>query len=82
MGEAQTPVPADDPLMVAWGAYQGTESFKNSLRWAMTIQPMLQAGDPDAERKRYGLMPVEQRERHVMGALWAAFVAGRNSATS
>jgi hypothetical protein len=30
----QTPVAKDDPLMVAWEAYQTTEDFANSKRWA------------------------------------------------
>lgn len=81
MPHTAAPAPADSPLMLAWKAYQTTDEFKNSLHWAMTIAPMLQAGDPEAERKRYSLMPVEQSEQHVMGSLWAAFCAGRKSVT-
>jgi hypothetical protein len=28
-----TPVAADDPLMIAWKAYQETEDFANTLNW-------------------------------------------------
>jgi hypothetical protein len=76
MSDAASPVPADHPLMLAWNAYKETEEFKNSKKWALTIAPMIQAGDPDAERKRFSLMPIEQRETHVDGSLWAAFMAG------
>lgn len=76
MSNVQAPCPADHPLMVAWTAYKETENFKNSKKWALTIAPMIQAGDPDAERKRLSLMPIEQREAHVDGALWAAFCEG------
>jgi hypothetical protein len=80
MSDAQTPCPADHPMMLAWEAYKETEAFKNSKHWAMTVAPMIQVGDPDAERKRYELMPAEQRSRHVDGSLWAAFVQGWTAA--
>ena len=73
---ASTPCPDNHPLTVAFKKYEATDDFKNSKHWAMTVAPMIQAGDPDAERKRYSLMPVEQRERHILGSLWAAFSAG------
>jgi hypothetical protein len=73
---AMTPCPADHPLMIAWKAYQETDEYKNSKHWALTIAPMLQVGDPEADRKRYSLMPIEQREQHVQGSMWAAFMAG------
>ena len=60
--------------MVAWEAYKATPDYANSKHWAMTIQPMMFTGDP--ESKRYGLMPIEQREQHVEGSLWAAFLQG------
>jgi hypothetical protein len=63
----QSPVPDDDPLMIAWKAYIATADFKNSKHWAMRIR---------AERTDYEIMPFEQREQHVMGSLWAAFAAG------
>jgi len=64
-------------MKIAWDAYQATESFANSKKWALTIAPMIQAGDPDGEMKRAcEIMPLEQRDRHVQGSLWAAFVAG------
>lgn len=77
--KAATPAAKDSPLMIAWEAYKQTEEFKNTLHWALTIAPMIQAGDPQAERRRYELMPLEQREGHVIGALWAAFMQGFQS---
>lgn len=69
-------LPADDPMMQAWAAYKATPEYKNSVRWALTIAPMLQAGDPEAETKRLSLAPIEQRTQHVEGSMWAAFSAG------
>lgn len=31
---AQTPLPKDDPLMVAWEAHKATEQHANDVRWA------------------------------------------------
>jgi len=28
-----TPVAADDPLMLAWNAYKGSEAYHNTHRW-------------------------------------------------
>lgn len=74
------PTPKDSELSKAWEAYRDTEDYRNSKHWAMTIAPMIQVGDPDADRKRYSLMPVDQRERHIEGSLWAAFMAGFGAA--
>lgn len=83
MGQAMSEVPKGDPLRIAWEAHQATEDFKNTKHWAMMIAPMVQVGDPDGDAKRsYDLMPREQRERHVMGSLWACFVAGWTAANS
>lgn len=77
---AATPVPADDPLRVAWDAYKATPEYANSKAWALHIAPIVQAAAPDAEHKRrFEIMPFEQRERHVEGSLWGAFVAGFNA---
>jgi len=79
---AQAPVPDNHPLMVAWKKYQQTDEFANSKKWALQIAPMVQAMDPDGEAKRlYDIMPREQRERHVQGSLWAAFMAGLEAAS-
>lgn len=80
MSDVQAPVAADHPLMIAWKAYQETEGYHNSRGWALQIAPMVQHGSPDAERqRRFEIMPLDQREQHVDGALWAAFVAGFQS---
>jgi hypothetical protein len=34
----QSPVPADDPLMVAWTAYKATEEYANTKKWATSPQ--------------------------------------------
>ena len=79
--DMQGPVPVNSPLRVAWEAYKGTFAYQNSKGWALQICPMVQAGHPDAERmRRFELMPLEQRERHVEGSLWAAFTAGFEAA--
>ena len=36
MSGAMSPVPDDHPLMVAWKAYQQTEDYANTKRWADT----------------------------------------------
>ena len=71
----QEPIASDDPLKVAWDAYQQTEDFQNSKHWVMRVAPMIQSGS-DEQRQAEDLMPHDQRERHVMGSLWAAFMAG------
>jgi hypothetical protein len=76
MSEAMAPCPADSDLMKAWKSYQETDEAKNSKHWAMVIVPMIQANDPEAKRKSYGLMDIDRREGHVEGSLWAAFSAG------
>lgn len=34
-GNAMAPVPADDPLMVAWEAYKSTPEYENTRKWAL-----------------------------------------------
>ena len=36
MGNVMAPVPADDPLMVAWEAYKSDSEYGNTRKWAMT----------------------------------------------
>ena len=74
-----TPVPSTHPLKIAWESYKRTDDYENGKRWALRIAPMVQAMDPDGDRKRESeLMPYGQRETLVEGALWAAFMAGWN----
>jgi len=80
MAGACSPVPKDSDLAKAWAAYKDTHDYRNSKHWALTVAPMIQVGDPDADRKRYSLMPIEQREQHVEGSLWGAFMAGFTAA--
>jgi hypothetical protein len=74
---AEQQLAKDDPRMVAWDAYKASDDYANSRRWALRIAPMIQGGDPDGDRKREcELMPYTQREQHVDGSLWAAFIVG------
>jgi hypothetical protein len=82
MLDAASPVPADHPLMKAWESYKLTNEYTNSKGWALQIAPMVQAAAPDAEhQRRFEIMPFEQRERHVEGSLWVAFMAGFEAAS-
>lgn len=74
---AMAPMPNDDPMMVAWNAYKAGDEFANSKKWALTLAPLVQFGDPNGDMKRScEIMSIERRERNVGGALWAAFCAG------
>lgn len=76
-----TECPMEHPLRKAWEAYKATSAFQNSKGWALQIAPIVQAGSPVAERqRRFELMPFDERERHVEGSLWAAFMAGYSAA--
>lgn len=33
--EAMSPVPANDPLMIAWEAYKASPEYANTRRWAL-----------------------------------------------
>lgn len=75
---AMSPVPADHPLMKAWTAYQQTDDFKNTFKWATSaILIAAQESAPEANR----VDPIEARERRAMGTLWGAYMAGFNAAT-
>lgn len=81
MSDATTPVNPNSNLAVAWEAYQASDEYKNSKHWAMLIAPMVQYGDPEADRKRsYGIASIDERERYIEGSLWAAFMAGFGAA--
>lgn len=75
-------IAADDPMKKAWEKYKATPEFENSKLWAMRIAPIVHSHDPaGAESSLYELMPRDQRERHVDGSLWAAFVEGYRAAS-
>lgn len=72
-----SPLPPDDPVMIAWSAYKATRAFKEGRDWALQIAPSVQAGSPDADqRRRFEIMPLEERDRHLQWALFGAFMAG------
>lgn len=75
MNEPMTAAPKDSPLMVAWEAFQRTEKFKNSVRWAQVITLV-----PDPDKKADdGLPIIDMTFPHMMGSLWAVFLAGFNA---
>lgn len=74
---AMAPVPKEHPLMKAWTAYQQTDDFKNTFKWATsTILIAAQESAPEANR----VDPIEQRQQRAQGNLWAAFMAGWEAA--
>lgn len=61
-----TKLPDDDPLMISWKAYQQTQEYDNTLRWAknFTITVAYDTGQL--------IMNANTQE----GSLWAAFAEG------
>lgn len=78
MSDAETEMPMSDPMQQAWEQYRSSESYANSKHWALRVAPMFLAGE--GREATHDLMPLEQRERHVDGSMWAAFVEGWNAA--
>ena len=76
MSVPQTPVDLNSPLKKAWDAYQTTEGFKNTKHWALVISPLFQVGSEAEKTRLYEILPLERREAHIQGSLWAAFMAG------
>lgn len=77
-GQAMQKCPDDHPLMIAWNAYQKTDDFQNTFKWATSaILISTQETAPEANR----VDPIEDRQRRAMGTLWGAFMAGFNAAT-
>lgn len=77
-GEAMTQCPPDHPLMIAWQAYQATEDYQNSYKWATAgiEPPPVVRRDPNANYPT-----ADSYRQYVQGSLWAAFMAGFNAAT-
>lgn len=85
-----TACPADHPLMIAWKAYQATEDFANSKRWALALYTSRQGAEPATPHAdnvadvpidaTVNVVDAEHRECLVMGSLWAAFMAGFGAA--
>lgn len=55
----------DEPLMIAWKAFQATEEFANAKRWAQQLQVTVAYG-PE----------VQVQHPHLEGSLWAMFMNG------
>ena len=71
--------PDDHPLMLAWKAYEASEDYANSYKWATAaiehvVLPIPK--DPTANRYTH-----DSYRQFVQGSLWAAFMAGFNAAT-
>lgn len=54
------PVRDDEPVMIAWKAYQATPEFVNTMKWARTLR----------------LEGRELSNPYLDGSVWAVFVAG------
>lgn len=65
MSDVQRAVGEDEPLMIAWKAYQATPEFSNTKQWAETMQLTIRTG-PE----------IKIDHPHLQGSLWACFVAG------
>jgi hypothetical protein len=73
------PCPKDHPLMVAWTAYQATEDYENSYKWATAaIEHAVLPTPKDPTANAY---THESYRQFVQWSLWAAFMAGFNAAT-
>jgi hypothetical protein len=73
-GGAMQQCPADSDLMKAWDAYQATEDYQNSYRWATAaIEYTVLPKPKDPARNAY---TQDSYRQFVHGSMWAAFVAG------
>lgn len=61
---ASAPVSDDDPLMIAWKAFQATEEFKNAEKWAQVVDLRVAPGD------------LQVRYPNMQGSLWCLFMNG------
>lgn len=65
-------LPEDDPIMVAWRAYNETDEAKNSRRWAQRM---------NFEQDTSGDI-AKITHPHLDGSLWAVFLAGFSAGKS
>ena len=65
--QVQARVPDDDPLMIAWKAYQSTDDFDTARMWAEYI--VIESNGPNMGAWR-------TRHPHLDGSLWAMFMNG------
>jgi len=69
-----TPCKPDDPLMIAWKAYQETEDYANSYKWATAaIEHVVLPEPTDPMANRW---TEDHYRQFVQGSMWAAFMAG------
>lgn len=71
--QANAPIPLDHPMMIAWKKYRATPEAENSEKWARHVS--IAQGDA-----LQGEIIVSHP--HMIGALWATFVAGYEAASS
>lgn len=64
MGENMGKVPDDDPLMIAWKAWKGSEDGRNAAKWGSAISVSIVDNQSTISHP------------HLDGALWGAFMAG------
>lgn len=60
----QVKLPDDHPMMVAWRAFQATEDFANSKRWAEVVDLRIETDS------------LKMRHPHLDGSLWNIFMNG------
>jgi hypothetical protein len=66
--DVQSKVPDDDPLMIAWKAWQGSEAGRNASKWGSAISVSIVDNQSTVSHP------------HLDGALWNAFMSGYQSA--
>ena len=64
MTGAYAPVPDDDPLMIAWKEWKGSEEGRDANKWGSAISVSIIDGQSTISHP------------HLEGALWGAFMAG------
>jgi len=64
-----TPLPDDDPMMLAWRAFQETDDYKNALKWVQELGSITFSFNANGTR-------ITAEHPYVEGSLWAPFIAG------
>ena len=64
-----TPLPENDPMMLAWKDHKATEDYENSVRWAQNLGAVTITPGP------HGTVLTADHP-HLEGSLWGLFIAG------
>ena len=75
---AMAPCPPNSPLMKAWEAYQATDDFKNSYKWATAAIEYVVLPEPSDPKANH--FTEDSYRQFVQGSLWAAFMQGWKAA--